>query len=611
MQNRSHLSVLIHSQAKKYGNRTALVRQDFGGSKWTNVSWNQFSANVKKVSNALLALGLKPQDKIAVFSQNCAEYLYTDFGAYGIRVVSIPFYATTSGQQVQYMVNDASVRLVFVGEQEQYDKAHNIHSVCPSLERIIVFDRHVRLSMHDPEAMYFDDFLKLGEDLPHEKEVEALWKEANDDDLCNILYTSGTTGDSKGVMLTYGQYAAALKANDECVPLTEKDRIIDFLPFTHIFERGWAYLAISEGSTLIVNTDPHKIQQSMRETHPTCMSSVPRFWEKVYQAVRAKIDRSSSIQQKMFYKAWGIGKKYNVDYLAKGKRPPLSLRLEYAIANKTVLGLVRAQIGLEHPNIFPTAGAYVSPEVQEFVHSIGIGMVVGYGLTESLATVSCNHLDEGYTIGSVGQPINGIEIKIGENSEILLKGPTITKGYYKRPEQNKTAFDPDGFFHTGDAGYLKNGELYLTERIKDLFKTSNGKYIAPQMIESLLLVDKFVDQVAVIADQRKFVSALVVPEYGVLEEWARARGIKFADRVELCKNKEVNAMMMERIDILQQSLAHYEQIKRFTLLPHHFSMEKGEITNTLKLRRGMVNKHYKDIIDGMYANTPSDGVITK
>lgn len=611
MQNRSHLSVLIHSQAKKYGNRTALVRQDFGGSKWTNVSWNQFSANVKKVSNALLALGLKPQDKIAVFSQNCAEYLYTDFGAYGIRVVSIPFYATTSGQQVQYMVNDASVRLVFVGEQEQYDKAHNIHSVCPSLERIIVFDRHVRLSMHDPEAMYFDDFLKLGEDLSHEREVEALWKEANDDDLCNILYTSGTTGDSKGVMLTYGQYAAALKANDECVPLTEKDSVIDFLPFTHIFERGWAYLAISEGCTLIVNTDPHKIQQSMRETHPTCMSSVPRFWEKVYQAVRAKIDRSSGMQQKMFYKAWNIGKKYNVDYLAKGKRPPLSLRLQYAIANKTVLGLVRAQIGLEHPNIFPTAGAYVSPEVQEFVHSIGIGMVVGYGLTESLATVSCNHLDEGYTIGSVGQPINGIEIKIGENSEILLKGPTITKGYYKRPEQNKAAFDADGFFHTGDAGYLKNGELYLTERIKDLFKTSNGKYIAPQMIEALLLVDKFVDQVAVIADQRKFVSALVVPEYGALEEWARARGIKFADRVELCKNKEVNAMMMERIDILQQSLAHYEQIKRFTLLPHHFSMEKGEITNTLKLRRGMVNKHYKDIIDGMYANTPSDGVITK
>lgn len=611
MQNRSHLSVLIHSQAKKYGNRTALVRQGFGSSKWTEVSWNQFSANVKKVSNAFLALGLKSQDKIAVFSQNCAEYLYTDFGAYGVRVVSIPFYATTSGQQVEYMINDAGVRLVFVGEQEQYDKAHRIHALCPTMERIIVFDRHVRLSMHDPEAMYFDDFLKLGEGLPHEQEVEARWKEANEDDLCNILYTSGTTGESKGVMLTYGQYDAAIKANDACVPVGENDRVINFLPFTHIFERGWAYLSLTEGATLIVNTDPHKIQQSMRETHPTCMSSVPRFWEKVYQAVRAKIDRSSVTQQKIFNHAWNIGKRYNIDYLAKGKRPPLALRLQYTIVNKTVLSLVRAQMGLDHPNIFPTAGAYVSPEVAEFVHSIGIGIIVGYGLTESLATVSCDHKGEPFTIGSVGRPIKGIEIKIGDNSEILLKGPTITKGYFKRPELNRKAFDADGFFHTGDAGYLKNGELFLTERIKDLFKTSNGKYIAPQMVESLLLVDKFVDQVAVIADQRKFVSALVVPEYSVLEEWAKEKGIQFADRVELCRNQQVIDMMTERIDTLQQGLAHYEQIKRFTLLPHHFSMQEGEMTNTLKLCRGVVNEHYKDIIDAMYANTPSDGVITK
>lgn len=611
MQNRSHLSVLIHSQAKKYGNRTALVRQGFGSSKWTEVSWNQFSANVKKVSNAFLAFGLKSQDKIAVFSQNCAEYLYTDFGAYGVRVVSIPFYATTSGQQVEYMINDAGVRLVFVGEQEQYDKAHRIHALCPTMERIIVFDRHVRLSMHDPEAMYFDDFLKLGEGLPHEQEVEARWKEANEDDLCNILYTSGTTGESKGVMLTYGQYDAAIKANDACVPVGENDRVINFLPFTHIFERGWAYLSLTEGATLIVNTDPHKIQQSMRETHPTCMSSVPRFWEKVYQAVRAKIDRSSVTQQKIFNHAWNIGKRYNIDYLAKGKRPPLALRLQYAIVNKTVLSLVRAQMGLDHPNIFPTAGAYVSPEVAEFVHSIGIGIIVGYGLTESLATVSCDHKGEPFTIGSVGRPIKGIEIKIGDNSEILLKGPTITKGYFKRPELNRKAFDADGFFHTGDAGYLKNGELFLTERIKDLFKTSNGKYIAPQMVESLLLVDKFVDQVAVIADQRKFVSALVVPEYSVLEEWAKEKGIQFADRVELCRNQQVIDMMTERIDTLQQGLAHYEQIKRFTLLPHHFSMQEGEMTNTLKLCRGVVNEHYKDIIDAMYANTPSDGVITK
>lgn len=611
MQNRSHLSVLIHSQAKKYGDRTALIKQDFGGTQWSNVSWNEFSQKVKQVSNALLALGLKPQDKIAVFSQNCAEYLYTDFGAYGIRVCSIPFYATTSGQQIQYMVTDADVKLVFVGEQEQYDKTHRVQALCPSLERIIVFDKRVRLSMHDPEAMYFDDFIKLGENLPKEAEVEALWNQANDDDLCNILYTSGTTGESKGVMLTYGQYSAALKANDACVPVGEKDRVIDFLPFTHIFERGWAYLALTEGSTLIINTDPHKIQQSMRETHPTSMSSVPRFWEKVYQAVKAKIERSSAVEQKLFVTAWRVGEKYNIDYIAKGKRPPLALSLQYKVLNKTVLSKVRKVLGLEHPNIFPTAGAYVSPEVEKFVHSIGICMIVGYGLTESLATVSCDHKNEPFSIGSVGKPISGVQVKIGENSEILLKGPTITKGYYKRPELNKNTFDEDGFFHTGDAGYLKDGELYLTERIKDLFKTSNGKYIAPQMVESMLLVDKFVDQVAVIADQRKFVSALVVPEYSVLEEWAKKHNIKFADREELCKNEEVHEMMAERIETLQQGLAHYEQIKRFTLLPHHFSMKNGEMTNTLKMRRPIINEHYKDIINKMYENTPSDGIITK
>ncbi len=600
MQNLCHLSVLVHEQAKKYGSRPALTFRNFGSLKWKTVSWNQFSMRVKQVSNALLNLGLKPQEKIAVFAQNCIQYLYTDFGAYGVRAISIPFYATSSERQIQYMVNDGEVKYLFVGEQEQYDKAHRIFPLCHSLERIIIFDDSVRISSHDPNALYFDDFLKLGEDFPRQTEVEKRWSEANDDDVCNILYTSGTTGDSKGVVLSYGQYHAALKANDEVVDLTEKDRVIDFLPFTHIFERGWAYLALSEGAQLIINTYPKEIQESMRETHPTSMSSVPRFWEKVYQAVKAKMDNASSVQRKLFNHALSIGRKYNIEYLANGKRPPLALALEYQMVNRTILSLVRKQLGLEHPNIFPTAGAYVSPEVEQFVHSIGISMIVGYGLTESLATVSCDHKGKKYTIGSVGRPVSGLQIKIGDNDEILLKGPTITKGYYHRDDANAQAFDKDGFFHTGDAGYMKDGELFLRERIKDLFKTSNGKYVAPQMVESLLLVDKYVDQVAVIADQRKFVSALIVPEFRLVEEWARDHNIPFENREDLCVNPQVHEMMMERIVTLQQSLASYEQIKRFTLLPHHFSMESGELTNTLKMRRPVINKNYKDVIDKMY-----------
>lgn len=600
MQVKSHLSVLIHDLANKYGDKTALTFKKFGSDKWQSVSWNQFSLRVKQVSNALLNIGAKPHDKIAVFSQNCVHYLYTDFGAYGIKVCSIPFYATSSEQQIQYMINDGQVRFLFVGEQDQYDKAHRVFALCPSLERIIIFDSSVRISTHDPAALYFKDFIKLGENLPRQTEVEALYQSASMDDMANILYTSGTTGDSKGVMLTYGQYYAALRANDEVVPVSEKDRVINFLPFTHIFERGWAYLCLSEGAQLIINTYPHEIQESMRQVHPTCMSSVPRFWEKVYIAVKAKMDEAGSVQKKLFYHALAVGRKRNIEYIANGKRPPLTLELEYKIINKAILSMVRKQLGLEHPNIFPTAGAYVSPEVEEFVLSIGIGMVVGYGLTESLATVSCVHLDKKFTIGSVGRPISSIQIKIGEDNEILLKGPTITKGYYHRDTTNAKVFDEEGFFRTGDAGYMKDGELFLTERIKDLFKTSNGKYIAPQQVESLLLVDKFIDQVAVIADQRKFVSALIVPEFRLVEEWAREHHIAFSSREDLCANEQVKKMLQERVNTLQQQLAYYEQIKRITLLPHHFSMESGELTNTLKIRRPIINKNYQAEIDKMY-----------
>ena len=600
MQVKSHLSVLIHDLANKYGDKTALTFKKFGSDKWQSVSWNQFSLRVKQVSNALLNIGAKPHDKIAVFSQNCVHYLYTDFGAYGIKVCSIPFYATSSEQQIQYMINDGQVRFLFVGEQEQYDKAHRVFALCPSLERIIIFDSSVRISTHDPAALYFKDFIKLGENLPRQTEVEALYQSASMDDMANILYTSGTTGDSKGVILPHSQFHAAFEANNKCVPVDENDRVMNFLPFTHIFERGWTILALTKGATLIVNTHPQEVQQSMRETHPTCMSSVPRFWEKVYMGVMDKIDHASTMQRKLFKHALAVGRKHNIEYLSLGKKPPMALHLEYEMLNRTVFSLVRKELGLENAHFFPTAGAAVSAHVEEFVHSIGINMIVGYGLTESLATVSCDHLGEPYTVGSVGQPIEGIDIKISEEGEILLKGPTITPGYYNREDLTKAAFTEDGYFKTGDAGYMKDGELFLKERIKDLFKTSNGKYIAPQMIESKLLVDKYIDQLAVIADQRKFVSALIIPVYPLLEEYAREHNIAFETREQLCADPQIYEMMKERIDTLQQQLAHYEQVKRFTLLPHHLSMEKGELTNTLKIRRRVLYENYKEQIDKMY-----------
>ena len=596
----THLSRLIHDVAAQLGDREALIYKDFGATQWKSYSWNEFSQKVRLVSNALLNMGVQVQENIGVFSQNTVQYLFTDFGAWGIRAVTIPFYATSSEQQIQFMVNDAQIRFIFVGEEAQYSKARRVFATCKTLERIIVFDPAVHLDEGDKTAMHFDDFLKLGEGLPRQSEVDNLTKQASMDDIANILYTSGTTGDSKGVILTCGQYHAAMEANHKCVPVTEDDRVLNFLPFTHIFEKGWKILCITVGARLIVNTNPMEVQQSMRETHPTCMSAVPRFWEKVYTGVQEKIESSGAMKRKLFKHALDVGRKHNIEYIAKGKRPPMGLHLEYEALNKTVFSLVRRELGLENAHFFPTAGATVSQHVEEFVHAIGINMIVGYGLTESLATVSCDHLGEPYTVGSVGQPISGISIRIADDGEVLLKGPTITRGYYNRDDLTRQSFTEDGYFHTGDAGYMKDGELFLKERIKDLFKTSNGKYIAPQMIESKLLVDKYIDQIAIIADQRKFVSALIIPEYRLLEEYAREHHITFDDRRDLCQNKQIYDMLAERIDTLQQQLAQYEQVKRFTLLPQPFSMEHGELTNTLKIKRRVLNENYRKEIERMY-----------
>ena len=600
MLNSSSLTVLIHEQAKVYGDRVALSYRDYDTQTWNTISWNRFSELVSLASNALLKLGVGVQENIAVFSQNKPETLCVDFGAYGVRVVSIPFYATSSEAQIQYMINDASIRFVFVGEQYQYDTAFRVMRLCPTLERLVIFDRKVEKNPQDQFSLYFDEFLELGKGFPFADEVTARSAAVQPDDIANILYTSGTTGVSKGVTLTYGMYAAAIPANDRVMHLSDKDVIMCFLPFTHVFERAWSYWCLSRGSQLAINLKPQDIQMTLREVHPTCMAAVPRFWEKVYAGVQEKIASSSSMQRKLMLDALSIGKKYNIDYKMRGLVPPVQLKLRYIFFEKTIISLLKKTLGLENAHFFPTAGAAIPREVEEFVHACGINMTAGYGLTETTATVSCDWHDSPVSIGSVGRVLEGIEISFGENNEILLKGDTITKGYYRKAEVTAQAIDKDGWFHTGDSGYIKNGELYLTDRIKDLFKTSNGKYISPQALESKFVVDRYIDEISIIADERKFVSALVIPDYKLLEKWASNHAIAVESREQLCSNPVVVQMMMDRIATLQQEFAHYEQVKRITLLPHPFSMERGELTNTLKMRRPVIAQNYKELIDKMY-----------
>lgn len=596
----SCLSRLVRQQAEKYGDKVALKYRDYTTATWIPVTWNGFADLVDKTARAFVKLGVEVQENVGVFSQNKPECLYVDFGAFKDRIVTVPLYATSSEAQVHYIVEDAGIRFLFVGEQYQYDVAYRVQGLCRSLKKIIIFDPEVKRAEGDNNSIYFSDFLQMGEKEECQPEVDKRVSESSLDDLANILYTSGTTGDSKGVMLHHSNYDVAFKGhNARLTNLGENDVVMNFLPFTHIFERAWSYYCLYKGCMLCINLRPQDIQKTIKEVRPTAMCSVPRFWEKVYAGVQEKINETTGLKKSLMLDALRVGREHNITYLMNGKKPPSLLHMKYKFYEKTIYSLLKKTIGIENGNFFPTAGAAIPEKVAEFVHSVGINMIAGYGLTESTATVSCEWIGD-FRLGAVGRVLDGVEVRIGENNEIQLRGGTITKGYYKKEAITQQAFTEDGWFRTGDAGYMKDGFLYLTDRIKDLFKTSNGKYIAPQAIETKLVVDRYIDQVTIIADQRKFVSALIVPEYSQVEKFAQEHHIAFGSRKELLENPQIIELFRLRIDTLQQEFAHYEQVKRFTLLPEPFSMERGELTNTLKLKRAVVARNYKDIIDKMY-----------
>ena len=595
-----HFAELIHRQAEKYGNRTALKHRDNATGKWLKISWREFSDKVMLTAKAMAEFGIKVQENIGVYSQNMPQCLYTDFGAYGNRVVSIPMYATNSPGQIEYIINDAKIRTLFVGEQLQYNNAFKVQKDSKYLERLVVFDPAVKMNPEDKTSIYFDDFLRLGDNAHAESTVKIRMTEAVPEDLATIIYTSGTTGESKGVMLPHSCYLEAMRIHDVRLPLvTDKDLSMSFLPMTHIFEKAWCYYCLHKGVTIAINQDPKMIQKTLPEVHPTLMCNVPRFWEKVYAGVHEKINSASPAMKKIFLDAIETGRRYNLEYKNKGIPAPCSLKLKFQFYNKTVFTLLKKVLGIERGRFFPVAGAPLSDTINEFLQSVNIPIAYGYGLSETTATV-CFYPEIGFQFGSIGEVMPGVQVKIDPgNNEILVKGNTVMSGYYNKPEETKKAFTEDGFFRTGDAGRLEGNTLFFTERIKDLYKTSNGKYIAPQAIEMVMSGDNYIEQIAVIGDQRKFVSALIVPVYPLLEKYAGEKGISFESREELVKNKDIIRFIEARVEEHQKNLASYEKIKRFTLLPEPFMMG-CELTDTLKLRRPVVLQKYATEIEAMY-----------
>lgn len=595
-----HFAELIHRQAEKYGNRTALKHRDNATGKWLKISWREFSDKVMLTAKAMAEFGIKVQENIGVYSQNMPQCLYTDFGAYGNRVVSIPMYATNSPGQIEYIINDAKIRTLFVGEQLQYNNAFKVQKDSKYLERLVVFDPAVKMNPEDKTSIYFDDFLRLGDNAHAESTVKIRMTEAVPEDLATIIYTSGTTGESKGVMLPHSCYLEAMRIHDVRLPMvTDKDLAMSFLPMTHIFEKAWCYYCLHKGVTIAINQDPKMIQKTLPEVHPTLMCNVPRFWEKVYAGVHEKINSASPAMKKIFLDAIETGRRYNLEYKNKGIPAPCSLKLKFQFYNKTVFTLLKKVLGIERGRFFPVAGAPLSDTINEFLQSVNIPIAYGYGLSETTATV-CFYPEIGFQFGSIGEVMPGVQVRIDPaNNEILVKGKTVMSGYYNKPEETRKAFTEDGFFRTGDAGRLEGNTLFFTERIKDLYKTSNGKYIAPQAIEMVISGDNYIEQIAVIGDQRKFVSALIVPAYPLLEKYAGEKGISFESREELVKNKDIIRFIEARVEEHQKNLASYEKIKRFTLLPEPFMMG-CELTDTLKLRRPVVLQKYATEIEAMY-----------
>ena len=592
-----NLAVLIRNRLAQHGDKIALRAKT--QDQWREITRRQLDELIHASAKALLAMGLAEQEMIAIFSPNKPECTIVDLAALNIRGVPVYIYPTSTAKQAAYIVNDSESCLVFAGTQEQYDKICSVIKEMPTLKRVIVFDGQVILKNH-PESMYFDEFITRGRRAVNDDAIDGRLSRASQDDLMTLVYTSGTTGEPKGVMLTHHNMIFSAASHDiRLLDPSEDDVSLCFLPLSHIFERAWTYYVLYKGMTNNYLEDPKQIIEFIKEVKPTIMCSVPRFYEKIYAAVFHQLESAPAAKKRVFHWAVRIGALYH--NLRKDQLPvPPGIRWKYRVADRMVLKKIREVAG-GRIRFFPCAGAPLSQEIEEFFYATGMFICYGYGLSETTATVTC-HEPHHFKFGLVGKPMPGVQVKIGPESEILVKGETVMKGYYKKPEETAGVFDSDGWFRTGDAGeFDANGELRITERLKDLMKTSGGKYIAPQMIEAVIGSDHFIEQITVVAEGRKYVSALIVPCFEALEDYAREKQIPFDSHEALAKSRVVNDFFKERIESRSKEFASFEKIVRFKLMAREFCIDKGEMTPTQKIKRKVIRENFKDIIDEMYA----------
>ncbi|WOT05203.1 AMP-dependent synthetase/ligase [Shewanella youngdeokensis] len=592
-----HVIRLIQQQSQALGDAIALEGFEMAAP-WDQISWGNFDVITSKIARVLIKLGIASQDRAVILAQNCPQWTCADLGLLKAKAVVVPIYPTSTLEQATYIVNDSKSKLVFAGNAEHYAMACDLMKQCDSVSHIVVFDKDVPLIDSD-NHFYLDELLQVETHAAIDAELTARLADKNLDDLLTLIYTSGTTGEPKGVMLDYRNFASTVRQHDQKMNFETGETSLAFLPLSHVYERGWSFYVLCRGGHNVYLPNPMAVKDALLAVRPHSVCVVPRFLEKIYSAVQDKINKGPKSRQRLFAWAMSVGKRQFAVSQGRAKSS-LLLTLQWKLAHKLVYSKLQNILG-GRLKFIPCGGAALDSKIGSFFQYIDVPVLCGYGMTETTATVTCNTLSNRVT-GSNGQTLPEVEIKLGKDNEILVRGDTIMRGYFNRPQETAETFE-NGWLKTGDAGKIdENGNLFITDRIKELMKTSNGKYIAPQRVEGMVGCCPFVEQVAVIADARNYVTALIVPAYSLLESWAKEKGIHYESPLELLRHSHVVAHFEENLKALQQELAGFEKIKKFTLLPDAFSMEAGLITPTLKLRRKMIYQKYLPEINAMYGH---------
>ena len=599
-QQRTTIPALFRRQVERYGDRAALLHRRDGA--YQPISWDDYNRRVRDFALGLIALGLEPRQQVALLSENRPEWVVADLAILSAGAVNVPIYMTLTPKQIEYLLSDSQSRIIIVSNAAQLDKVLKAKPNLPLLRHIICIE--CPEPRPDPSVRSYDEVLAMGAAWAREHGTAALDDRVAalaPDDLASIIYTSGTTGDPKGVMLSHYNFLSNAEASLEILPIDDRDLSLNFLPLSHVFARTCDhYVMIACGGTIAFAETVDTVAENMIEVRPTLMIAVPRFYEKTYARIMDIAARLSPNQRTVFAWALRVGEA-RIKALNERRRPGPWLRAKLALAHWLVYRQIHAQLG-GRLRFFTSGGGPLSRELAEFFGSVGVKICEGYGLTESSPTISVNRLDS-IRYGTVGPPIPGVEVRIAPDGEILCRGPLVMMGYFGKPKETAETI-VDGWLHTGDIGVLdEDGYLAITDRKKDIIVTAGGKNVAPQLIENALKTDPFISQVVIHGDKRKFLSALIVPNFEQLEPWAREQGLAFDSRAELVGMREVHDLIERRLTDKLRDFARYEQIRRFTLLDREFSMGSGEVTPSLKIKRKVVAERYADLIEAMYRDT--------